>query len=119
MGGSCYDDEMAVLSEDRRDWKKTRQKMPGNLIGAGAVCINGVLYVVGGSLNNRSLQKLDTRSTRWSHLAEMNEGRALIQKSTLELNGFIWVLGGENIQGEPLKSVELYDPRVNVWVKIR
>uniref|UniRef100_A0A1B0A4J4 BACK domain-containing protein n=1 Tax=Glossina pallidipes TaxID=7398 RepID=A0A1B0A4J4_GLOPL len=75
-----------------------------------AVCLNGVIYSVGG-YNNRALKTAecyDPATKRWSYIAPMNNGRENFGICTY--NDLIYVVGGWHIS-----TVESYDRATNKW----
>ena len=88
---------------------------------AGAVAVNGHLYVCGGSdgltglesgLN--TVERFDPGENRWSMVSNMTEHRSSAGFVTLQ--GKIYALGGRN--GRSIfNSVEMLDTVTGVWVE--
>ncbi|WP_193774783.1 S8 family serine peptidase [Vallitalea guaymasensis] len=85
--------------------------------------LNGKLYFLGGWANTggagyvqRSVTTYKLSSNYWR---EENYGMLTARQNikTVELNGCLYALGGENtsISFEPLSSVEKYEPPTNAW----
>ena len=100
-------------------WIEWGVKLPEPFANGGAVCLDGEIYIFGGTLEKRSY-KLD-RNLIWIPLDDLKEKRGGIANSSLEWNGSIWIFGGspDDIKcgKKSLKSVERYDPEENKWIK--
>lgn len=107
------EDDMYILNSTLNKWITLRLKIPYGTSTGGIVCLHGELYVIHGR-HAKVLQKMDNNMV-WKGLADMHTGRMYITNSCLTLNGFIWVLGGEDYATREdktryLDSVERYDP---------
>ena len=81
----------------------------------GAQCIDGYLYLIGGTNGNEilsSLQCCDLSTGRWYERANMFHQRCYV--SSVVLNGQIVAMGGHNAVSR-MRSVESYDPLANQW----
>lgn len=106
---------MAVLSQDRSNWTKLEFREFSDHF-CGAVYLNGEIYIIGNDFKFKSLHKLD-RNLKRIELADMNVEHTQIENSCLELDGYIWVLGGY-ANNETLKTVERYDPKEDKWTEM-
>jgi alpha-tubulin suppressor-like RCC1 family protein len=106
---------------------------------AGAVYLNGKIYVVGGKWSRgfgkdinflNSAEVFDTAALKWTDIAPMSVKRYNFQ--TVVLNGKIYALGGiayldgdaeycksvhAHYDGTVVKTVEEYDPATNTWTR--
>ncbi|MDP5275283.1 cadherin-like beta sandwich domain-containing protein [Chengkuizengella axinellae] len=97
--------------------------MPDGRSGHGAVEVNGKIYVIGGhgsdrTLNNKVLEydpEALPDTNPWKEISTLPTPRASV--SIVELDGKIYVIGGYEINGNYLSTVEVYDPSLNEWVK--
>jgi len=87
---------------------------------AGAVELNGELYVIGGDLKYtdgdregilpmRSVEKYSPVSFKWTKVASLNSPRSGVTAGVL--NGKIYITGGSHNPS----VVETYDPSKNIW----
>jgi N-acetylneuraminic acid mutarotase len=99
--------------------------MPGPIkSGSGIVVLNGKLLVIAGfsdSDGTRSatsdVYQYDSCLNSWSKLANMNVAR--YDFACAEVNGMVYVVGGNDIDGESLSCAEVYDPNANKWTLIQ
>ena len=94
-----------------------------------AVTFNGVIYVIGGlnqdlnfepALNFeppllaiKSVEKYDCAADKWIYVSAMNIERC--HHSACVMQNKIFVVGGWNGEGKPLKEIECYDPSTDKW----
>jgi N-acetylneuraminic acid mutarotase len=78
-------------------------------------CIGGIIYNSknGMSTFSNSVEKYDIRTGKWSNSSVLPQ--KIYWASSVSLNGKIYVIGGENENGEKLSSVYTYDP-ASGWV---
>lgn len=105
---------MAVWNSTRSKWIQLNLELPYGTGWGGAVYLNEEIYIFGGFPNPKTLYKLG-KNMKWTQLADMNEERTRISNCSLEMNGFIWVFGGQTGGFKCLKSVERYDPNEDKW----
>lgn len=93
--------------------------MPTGRAGAAHVVLSGRLYVLGGcddrGENFKSVDCYNPCTDRWQTVAPMHYGRTL--PAVCVANGFIYALGGTE-RGQPLDSVERYNPDDNSWTEV-
>ena len=102
----------------------SRTPMPTARWALGAAAINGILYAVGGEVNNGlgevgTLESYNsaTAESGWTTLSSMPTGRAGV--AVAALNGTIYALGGYNINNtayDPATTLEAYDPINDTWL---
>ena len=95
-------------------WQEKEPLSLARLAYDGVEVLDGKIYFVGGYAGNREnlLERYDPTSDSWETLAPMNEAR---EATTAILNGKIYAIGGRGSSGNPLSSVEIYDPVINSW----
>ena len=101
----------------------TKASLPAPRNHAGAVTLNGAIYVVGGQTGNdetliaqSSLYRYNVAANTWTTLAAMpTGGRSHITDSTFVRNGRIVVLAGQNAYEKSLSSNLEYNPETNTW----
>ena len=93
--------------------------LPGPAVEDPAVTeFSGKLYVFGGSTESLSgaitnAAVYDPELSAWTSLAPMPTARG--GATAEELEGKIYVMGGIDVNGESLDTVEIYDPNTNIW----
>ncbi|EDV90573.1 kelch-like protein 5 [Drosophila grimshawi] len=70
------------------------------------------LYAIGGSFDTPSMESYDPQTNKWSLRAPMNRCKGEVGVTVA--NGFVYALGGLR-DGDPLKTVERYDPTTDTW----
>ncbi|KAM7484081.1 hypothetical protein LguiA_000090 [Lonicera macranthoides] len=100
--------------------------MPGPIkSGFGVVVLNGKLLVIAGCFNidtdgtrsaTADVYQYDSCLNSWSKLANMNVAR--YDFACAEVDGMVYAVGGNGIDGESLSSAEVYDPDANRWTLI-
>ena len=102
-------------------WRKTKIEMPVERACHGIGLINQMMYIFGGEKNYESGASRESNATfafdltkkTWSDKAPMNESRAWFASAILKHK--IYACGGYNYQNGNLRSVEIYDPVLDVW----
>ena len=101
----------------------TKTSMPTARAGAGAVAINGQLYVVGGTTDNTSagytgaLEVYDPVTDTWSSKAPMPTPRQVFAADAV--NGQLFAIGGDPGGGVAQTAAnEVYDPSTNTWATV-
>ncbi|CAF0825285.1 unnamed protein product [Brachionus calyciflorus] len=94
------------------------RNFPFSLTKSGVVATEEtILYIAGG-------ERSDLRATDsfWQYNSILNEWKELqnmqTQRTELGLaivDGFVYAIGGKDLYGTVLKSVECYDPSLNIW----
>ena len=80
--------------------------------------INGKIYAIGGSNDNKPLSSAevyDPTTNSWTRLTPMSEKRKNFQ--TEVINGKIYAIGGNN-GNENISSAEVYDPTAKRWTSL-
>ncbi|MFQ6042367.1 MAG: Kelch repeat-containing protein, partial [Candidatus Poribacteria bacterium] len=80
--------------------------------------VDGMIYVIGGWINNNSLPTMedyDPATNKWTKKADMPTARDSLSTSTV--NGKIYAVGGFGPGGVSLATVEEYDPATNKWTR--
>ena len=84
---------------------------------AGAVTLQGVLYVVGGrDINNKAIstvQKYSPDKNQWQEVSPLSSPRSKV--CAVADGSYLYTVGGCNEKGNFLKIVERFDPRNNTW----
>ena len=80
----------------------------------GVEVLDGKIYFVGGynTSAKNTAERYDPTNNTWETLTPMNQAR---EAMTASLNGKIYAIGGRGSSGNPLSSVEIYDPVTNSW----
>ncbi|HYF99969.1 MAG TPA: kelch repeat-containing protein [Candidatus Saccharimonadales bacterium] len=120
IGGDSYDNPLATVEEYDpviRNWT-ILSDMPTARHHAASAVIAGEIYVIGGRItgslvNVDIVEKYDPTLDKWSaDLTPMPSKRSGIGATSLD--GFIYVLGGEQNQGT-FDNNERYDPKTDAW----
>ena len=84
------------------------------------VCLNGEIYAIGGISKQsgqykaqKSVEKFVPKESRWSYVSSMNTARE--QHAACVLRGKIYVVGGEDEDGNSVSTIECYDPDKDTW----
>ena len=79
-----------------------------------AYCFDGVLYLVGGGLENDNAMAYDLETRSWSVLPSMPQSR--FEAHSVTLDGKIYVFGGcDHDDNDRFRSVISFDPETNAW----
>jgi formylglycine-generating enzyme required for sulfatase activity/N-acetylneuraminic acid mutarotase len=80
----------------------------------GVKVLDDKIYFVGGWSGNREklLERYDSVNDSWETLAPMDQAR---EATAAILDGKIYAIGGRGSSGNPLSSVEIYEPVTNSW----
>ena len=84
-----------------------------------AVNCNEVVYAIGGCAHKifivsfNSVEKYDRNANRWKYVADMNIARS--EHAACVLRGKIYVIGGLDTNGTPVKEIDCYDPAIDNW----
>ncbi len=100
----------------------TYRPLPGtvpDLYGAAVAAMNGLVWFAGGALEvgsgtQRSLYSYDYPANTWIRKSDMHQARNLCCLFTTENR--LWVVGGQSY-GQPLTTVEQYDPQTDQWTQ--
>jgi hypothetical protein len=137
--GVCADDKMYVVGgmgltnmgsyyptlwqvDPRRSIWKPLAKMRVARAMAGAALLNGSIYVAGGMVwaggSERSVERFDLGSGRWTDVAPLNRSRNRFP--LVALAGKLYAISGMKGEGNGADSlntasIEEYDPKKNVW----
>ena len=93
--------------------------MPSVASHAGAVALNGKMYVVGGFVANvhvgavNRVFEYDPAADRWRALAPLSAPRG--SPGVVALNGKIHAIGGRDPDRNTATTHEVYDPATNTW----
>lgn len=98
--------------------------MPGPVkVGFGVVVLNGKLLVMAGyamedgsRTPSADVYQYDSCLNSWSKLANMKVARS--DFACAEVNGMVYVVGGNAADGESLSCAEVYDPDTDKWTLI-
>ena len=132
MGGWEDKNSSSVERLDGLDqsWKSVSSMQKRRIAFAAASC-DDVIYVIGGSAFSlafamlhwrssysllnvlKSVEKYDCATDKWSYVSELNIGRC--RHSACVMQNKIFVVGGWNAEGEPVKEIECYDPLTDRW----
>jgi N-acetylneuraminic acid mutarotase len=111
-----------LANETIPNYWTTRTRMPTARSGAVAAAARGKVYVIGGTgSNGAALTKVDaynpttTTLVAWVPRAPLPSPRTLAN-GAVTMNGKIYVAGGMNAQGEPTRTLYVYDLDGNFWV---
>ena len=118
--GENYLDSVERLSYLDRNWETVAPMQTARYFFA-AVELNGYIYAIGGkcACNNgteatlASVEKFDPTEGSWKYVSDMNFGRKY--HAACVLHDKIFVLGGSDLKGRPVKAIEWYDASRNVW----
>eukprot|EP01006_Ploeotia_vitrea_P019335 TRINITY_DN51514_c0_g1_i1.p1 TRINITY_DN51514_c0_g1~~TRINITY_DN51514_c0_g1_i1.p1 ORF type:complete len:396 (-),score=14.64 TRINITY_DN51514_c0_g1_i1:83-1270(-) len=101
------------------EWKVIETPMPTKRMCPAAVVLDGLIYVIGGSDGQRSLDNvdvLDPKTEKWKSVAPMNQSRS--NATACVFGNEIYVAGGFcNLLPAtgPLDTVEKYNPNTDRW----
>jgi N-acetylneuraminic acid mutarotase len=97
--------------------------MPTARRGLVTATVNGIIYTIGGrsanEVNLRTVEAFDPDGSSlivWTPRAQLPEARTWASGAAA-LNGKIYVPGGLNADGNPTKTLYMYKPATNSWVK--
>ncbi|MGN6505189.1 MAG: Kelch repeat-containing protein [Tepidisphaeraceae bacterium] len=103
----------------------TKASIPAPRNHAGAVVLNGSMYLVAGQtgqdaalVTHPSLYRYNASSDTWTTLANLPSGRSHVTDATFAFDNKIVVLGGQSPYNSPLSSNLEYDPTTNTWTTI-
>jgi len=116
MGGVLTTGYTAVANAyaydpDAGDWTVLTSMPYAERGAAGAIGLDGKVYVFGGASGSSYTQIYDPVTNAWSLGASMLDG-AWEAKAATVTNGSIWVVGGE---GVPAGYVQIYDSVADSW----
>ena len=114
-GGYSSSSSVESLSELRGTWSFLKpMNTPRNRLAA-VVCDRKIYAIGGKSLTGieNSVEQFDFTSNSWSNVAKMSHERW--GHSACVFQGRIFVVGGQNDQGESIKQIECFDPVTNQW----
>ena len=101
-------------------WFELSLYLPYKVNGHAMISLQNEIYVLGGEgeTNNcyNHMYKLN-QSMIWKKLANLTVKRYGITNSSVVFDGYIWVIGGWDGYN-CLKSVEVYNPDSNTWMKM-
>ena len=129
--GSKKTDSLLIHNNEKNDgsWKELNIKLPYAMRFHGAQFLNNYLYIFGGINKEDEVLNASHKLTgghkwlnnnfKWVKVTDMNQKRKNISNSSVILSGQIWVMGGCNEEDGELKSVEMYDPKTNVWTNMQ
>lgn len=115
---------LLMLDPRTRAWASL-PTMPTPTAHAGVAAVSDRMYVPGGNLSSERdatgnvsrvpiLQCYDVAAGRWdTGCLPMSVARAGLGAAAL--HGEVWVVGGVSRDGQPLSSVEIFNPRLNTW----
>ena len=111
-----YLSSVEVFNLKTNQWQE-RTKMPAPKTSHTANVIDGKIYVIGGYVqegkeykNLATIERYDPTTDCWSQEPDMLTGKS--GHTTEVIDGKIYIFGGESrVGGDPLTSVEVYDPR--------
>jgi N-acetylneuraminic acid mutarotase len=95
-------------------WEATLQLRDGNILVSGGLRL---LYNGSPALMLNDCELYNAETGKWKTIAQLNNAR--MWHSITELNnGKILAVGGEDNNGNQLKSCEIYDPVQNTWTTV-
>nr|XP_018916480.1 PREDICTED: kelch-like protein 8 [Bemisia tabaci]XP_018916481.1 PREDICTED: kelch-like protein 8 [Bemisia tabaci] len=127
LGGNNNDVQLAsveMYSVASNEWREL-PPMPITLAGCAATCYNGTAYVCGGVIDmvpnttslilSSELLAFDISKKIWTKLAPMIHARCFHQ--LVVARNMLFAIGGQDMNEEPLSSVECYDFETNSWIE--
>jgi len=93
--------------------------MPTARAGCAAAAAGGMVYVVGGRINETIhgiVERFDTNVNRWERLPRMPTARSGC--AAVSLLGMLYVIGGKGLSGHILSVVERFDPSTGWWQNV-
>lgn len=122
IGGDMHDHSLVVVEgydPITKQWTSYTD-MPTARHHAASAVVDGQIYVIGGRItgeliNVDVIEKYDPATDKWTTDLEPMPSKRSGTVAT-SLNGFIYVLGGEQIQGT-FDNNERYDPIKDVWIQ--
>jgi kelch-like protein 17 (actinfilin)/kelch-like protein 20 len=112
----------AVLANYLPDSWANKTSMPTARRGLVTATVNGIIYAIGGrstnEVNLRTVEAYNPVATliAWTPKAPMPSPRAW-PSGAATINGKIYVPGGLNADANPTKTLFVYNPGTNTWVK--
>ena len=80
----------------------------------------GYVYALGGrkyGVDNKAVitdcERMDIETRKWERIASLNYPRCT--SMIYAYKGKIYLAGGFYITGKRIRSIEIYDPEVNIW----
>ena len=121
VGGFCNDGNANTekLNELEGEWKIAQPlNTPRNRLAA--VCVDGVIYAMGGNKQElagndvqKSAEKYLPAENKWFYISDMNTERW--GHVACVLRGRIFVIGGQDQNGNYVRTIECYDPVTDTW----
>ncbi|QHO04131.1 hypothetical protein HN51_038408 [Arachis hypogaea] len=104
--------------------RRSLPPMPGpTKAGFGVVVVNGKLLVMAGysvidgtATASAEVYQYNSCVNSWSRLSNMNVAR--YDFACAEVNGLVYAVGGNGVDGDSLSSVEVYDSETDKWTLI-
>jgi N-acetylneuraminic acid mutarotase len=118
VGGFRGERELEIYDPSTDHWSR-RASLPRSLHHAGAVGLNGKLYVGGfveGWTPTDEVHEYDPASDRWQRLAALPTARGALAAAVLD--GKIYAVGGIGWRGRNTAAHEVYDPAANRWTAL-
>ena len=121
--GGLHDDGVCLSSVERLksikgDWEDSPPMLQPRKWLAAVGC-NNVVYAIGGqskedgSTRTNTVEKFDPDENKWIYVSKMNSERAA--HAACVLHGKIYVVGGLDVKGKPVKTIECYTPSLDSW----
>lgn len=112
-----------VLPLDGSTKWEIRANLPNPRNHLAGIVVNDVIYAIGGQhghnetlVTQASVARYDPKQDRWVKLASLPYGLGHVNNSTVEVNGRIYVIGGETSGYEVYTdNVLVYDPELDAW----
>jgi len=92
---------------------------PDEVFDNAATTLNGKVYSIGGGIDSGLENKAfvyDPDANAWTALPDLPTGRAKPQVAAT--GGKIYVLGGWSPDGDPVTTVDVYDPATGAWTTV-
>lgn len=125
IGGQTDDDEFAcnvvnIFDPDLSTWDSL-PRMQSKRSDAGAACVGGELYVLGGADEKdkevNTVERYDVQRKEWVSIAPLITKRAAFGYASL--GGFIYAVGGFEGDDVRLDLAERFDPKLGRWLAVR
>jgi Kelch motif len=109
----------------RSDRWSTSRPLPQPRGGAAGASLGGLFFVAGGYITPAvgddqlvaSVLAYDPQKNTWTRIAPMHTARERFR--LVAAGGYLYAIGGVNLNGQSLTAVERYDPRSNIWKTIQ
>jgi hypothetical protein len=119
IGGEASDGTVPggyVQAYDHRAGKWRRLPETNHLYTGAACCaIDGKIYVSGGRVSSREVERYDPVAGKWETITSMN--KKMVYHRMVNYSNRLWAMGSFDMEGHPANdlSIEMYNPKSMRW----